>query len=177
MTFLGEQKIVWFSCVVFIPESVSVNDSKIKASAELFVKGNLSSEQMKAKLRFMKRLEDEEAKTRDEIEAYFENFRTGVLILWVVSNGEYFQQCDFCLNDFCAVLLIEIMTDYFTRFNYDVFWYYTISIFVLGAFSIGIRTVGSVIYLLQEVVFNACFRVEVPRFPSGPRQHYPIQNR
>jgi hypothetical protein len=65
-----------------------VNDSKIKASADLFVQGNLTSEQMKAKLRSMKRQEEEEAKTREEVEAYFENFRTGLLILWVLSNGK-----------------------------------------------------------------------------------------
>jgi hypothetical protein len=81
-----------FGCVVYHSEIASVNDSKIKASADSFVKGNLTSDQMKAKLRNMERLAKEEAKTRDEIEPYFENFRTCVLVLWVVSSGKQCQR-------------------------------------------------------------------------------------
>eukprot|EP00475_Leptophrys_vorax_P042468 TRINITY_DN8004_c0_g1_i1.p2 TRINITY_DN8004_c0_g1~~TRINITY_DN8004_c0_g1_i1.p2 ORF type:complete len:629 (-),score=152.11 TRINITY_DN8004_c0_g1_i1:1995-3881(-) len=135
-----------------------LNDSKIKASADLFIRGNLTSEQMKARLRYLKRQEDEESKTREMIETDFERFRSMVLVGWV----------------FCNVVLIEVMTDYYLRFNYTVFKWYTIAIFILAAFSIGVRTFGSLIFLFQEVVLTRCGpTLEIPRYPSGPRQHYP----
>jgi hypothetical protein len=65
-----------------------VNDSKIKASADMFIRGNLNPEQMKARLRYLNRQTESESKVRDGVEGYFQNFRTGILILWTISNGK-----------------------------------------------------------------------------------------
>lgn len=89
MIFPGELKIV--CCIFYIVKTnifILVNDSKIKASADMFIRGNLNPEQMKARLRYLNRQTESESKVRDGVEGYFQNFRTGILILWTISNGK-----------------------------------------------------------------------------------------
>ena len=54
----------------------------------MFIRGNLNPEQMKARLRYLNRQTESESKVRDGVEGYFQNFRTGILILWTLSNGK-----------------------------------------------------------------------------------------
>lgn len=119
----------------------------------MFFSGNLTEEQLNARMQNVKRQKEQEGDIKTQIEAYFQNFRSSVLLLWVVSN----------------VVLIQVVSSLYSS-TYET---YAIYLFVMVAFLMVIRVIGAILYLFNETYINSCFTVQIPRYPSAPRKHYP----
>jgi hypothetical protein len=65
-----------------------VDEAKLGASTELFIKGDIDSEKMKAKLRHAQKVREEDNQIRGTVEARFQAFRSYLLIAWILSNGK-----------------------------------------------------------------------------------------
>jgi len=67
----------------------NLDDSKLGANAESFIKGNITSEVMKAKLRRLQKQAAEDNKVREQVQGKFEAFRSILLLIWMFTNGVY----------------------------------------------------------------------------------------
>eukprot|EP00475_Leptophrys_vorax_P012055 TRINITY_DN1849_c0_g1_i16.p1 TRINITY_DN1849_c0_g1~~TRINITY_DN1849_c0_g1_i16.p1 ORF type:complete len:677 (-),score=134.14 TRINITY_DN1849_c0_g1_i16:57-2087(-) len=96
---------------------------------------NLSDSQLKAN----GASEAQEVQIREEVETRFEVFRTSFLLLWVLTN----------------LALAQAMTDS-DILRAKIHTYLSV-VFGIVAFTVAMRTIGSVIFLAQNHMFNCCF--------------------
>jgi hypothetical protein len=98
----------------------------------MFLKGKLNSDEIKEKLKTVEYQEQEQKATQEKIEAFFENFRTGLLTFWIMTN--------------CGLIYFILDVE---SIPFAVKTYTTI-LFTLAMLSVGFRTFGSLLYLFLE---------------------------
>jgi hypothetical protein len=131
-----------------------VDESKLGASADLFIKGAITSEAMKAKLRHAKTQVQEDNKIRDTIQASFESFRSYLLLIWMLTNGLY----------------VSLMTKFLDT-NAKAEAYVEVVLYLVIVFTV-VRAIGAVI-CISGSKFSSQQTVQIPRYPKA-KQPYPV---
>jgi hypothetical protein len=117
-----------------------------------------------------RKLEEDKANT----EGQFQNFRTGVLALWLLSNSKRIFLKHFSNSlYFHLVALVEILLYVLFRYSpADPFHLYGEVLFCAICSTIGIRFIGSILYLVNELTWGLFSRSsdQVIYPPDRPQQ-------
>jgi hypothetical protein len=132
-----------------------VDESKIGASADLFIKGAITSEAMKAKLRHAQKQVQEDNKIRDSIQASFESFRSYLLLIWMLTNGLY----------------VSLMTKFLDTTSKSE-KYVEIVLYLVIVFTI-VRAIGAILCISQSK-FSSLQTVQIPRYPKARNPYPPV---
>jgi chitin synthase len=128
----------------------NLDESKLGSNAESLIKQNVSNEAMMAKFKHLQRQAAEDSKIREQVQGNFEQFRSILLLLWMFTNGAY----------------VSVMTSFAD--NDDVTEGYLTAVFILCMCFIGVRSIGSVIYLIVDTLVSLK-PVAVPKYPTNLR--------